>query len=235
VAGQSGSNDGNVTGNHGESDYWVIKLDGTGNLLWQKSLGGTGSDGARSIQQTSDGGYIVAGHSNSTDGDVKGNQGGDDYWIVKLDNIGNLTWQKAMGGTDTDIAKSIQQTSDGGYIVAGYSKSNGGDVPANNGEADYWIVKLTGIQSGTINTSVFQEIAIYPNPVFSQLTIDLEGKELSLDGALATISDLHGRIILEKSISSLMNTIDLADLSKGVYLLKIKGMGWQTIQKLVLD
>ena len=97
---------------------------------------------AYSIQQTTDGGYIVAGHSNSNDGDLTGNNGYPDYWLVKLDASGNITWQKSLGGTSYDRAYSIQQTSDGGYIVAGHSNSNDGDVTVNNGWYDYWLVKL---------------------------------------------------------------------------------------------
>jgi len=142
VAGSSYSNDGNVTGNHGYGDYWIVKLDTNGNIVWQKSLGGSSYDEAHSIQQTSDGGYIVAGYSYSNDGDVTGNHGYDDYWIVKLDTGGDILWQKSLGGSNADEAFSIQQTSDGDYIVAGYSYSNDGDVTGNHGYYDYWIVKL---------------------------------------------------------------------------------------------
>ena len=142
VAGQSESNDGDVTGNHGGDDFWIVKLDSTGNLSWQKSLGGSNDDEAYSIQQTTDGGYIVAGTSKSINGDITGNHGGDDYWVVKLDASGNLSWQKSFGGSYSDEATSIQQTIDGGYIVAGSSGSNDGDVTGNHGISDYWIVKL---------------------------------------------------------------------------------------------
>ena len=111
-------------------------------IEWQKSLGGSGVDFALSIQQTSDGGYIVAGYSESTDGDITGNHGSYDFWIVKLDPAGDLLWQKSLGGLGIDLAESIQQTSDGGYIVAGRSESNDDDVTGNHGSADFWIVKL---------------------------------------------------------------------------------------------
>ena len=142
VAGYSSSNDGDVTGNNGNKDYWIVKLDATGNITWQKSLGGSGGDDASSIQQTTDGGYIVSGYSESIDGDVTGNNGNVDYWIVKLDATGNITWQKSLGGSYDDVAYSIQQTTDGGYIVAGLSASDDGDVTGNNGGVDSWIVKL---------------------------------------------------------------------------------------------
>jgi len=142
VAGYTESNDGDVSGNHGRADYWIVKLDAYGNIIWQKCLGGSDDDWAYSIQQTNDGGYIVAGWASSTDGDVSGNHGGLDYWIVKLDSNGNIIWQKALGGSDYDYAYSIQQTNDGGYIVAGRTYSNDGDVSGNHGGWDYWIVKL---------------------------------------------------------------------------------------------
>jgi uncharacterized repeat protein (TIGR01451 family) len=142
VAGWTQSINGDVSGNHGGEDFWVVKLDMTGNIQWQKCLGGTGYDRAHSIQQTTDGGYIVAGHTNSNNGDVSGNNGYYDMWVVKLDYQGNILWQKCLGGTGYDRAHSIQQTTDGGYIVAGYTYSNNGDVSGNHGDSDMWVVKL---------------------------------------------------------------------------------------------
>jgi len=142
VAGYTYSNDGNVTGNHGLIDIWVVKLDSTGSVLWEKCLGGLSSDSASSIQQTSDGGYIVAGYTNSNDGNVTGNHGVEDCWIVRLDSAGTLLWQKCLGGSSSDYTSSIQQTADGGYIVAGYTWSTDGNVNGNHGLGDYWVVKL---------------------------------------------------------------------------------------------
>ncbi|MCL5037335.1 MAG: hypothetical protein M1269_09505 [Chloroflexi bacterium] len=142
IAGKAFSNDGDVSGNHGNGDYWVVKLDNTGNIEWQKCLGGSGYEEAWSIQQTADGGYVVAGGTWSDDGDVSGLHGHWDYWIVKLGNAGNIEWQKCLGGSSDELAYSIQQTSDGGHIVAGGTYSNDGDVSGNHGTWDYWIVKL---------------------------------------------------------------------------------------------
>jgi hypothetical protein len=143
IAGYTQSNNGDVTGNHGNSDYWVVKLATTGYIQWQKTLGGTGDEYAYSIQQTSDGGYIVAGYTNSNNGDVTGNHGNNDYWVVKLSDAGIIQWQKTFGGTQNDYAYSIQQTRDGGYIVAGSTSSNDGDVTGNHGGSDMWILKLS--------------------------------------------------------------------------------------------
>jgi uncharacterized protein YuzE len=110
-------------------DYWVLKLDTNGNVTWQKTYGGTNMDQANSIHETLDGGYIVAGYTDSFNASF----GVSDYWVLKLDANGNVVWQKTYGGTSVDKAKSIQATSDGGYIVAGSTGSYG-----NN----YWVLKL---------------------------------------------------------------------------------------------
>jgi hypothetical protein len=157
VAGYSlSSASGDITGtNHGSLDFWVVKLDGSGNIVWNKLLGGNGYDIAYAIQQTTDGGYIVAGTTaSSASGDVTGTNHGppgfSDCWVLKLDGSGNIIWNKLLGGTDDEAGESIQQTTDGGYIVAGYtySSANGDVTGANHGGSDYWVVKLDG--SGNI-------------------------------------------------------------------------------------
>ena len=140
-AGYTYSSDGDVTNNQGDNDYWIVKYDVTGNIVWQKTYGGTSSDIANSIQQTTDGGYIVAGYTLSSDGDVIGNHGSIDCWVLKLDAAGTIIWQKTYGGTGSDKAESIQQTADGGYIIMCTSNSNNGDVTDNHGNYDYWVVK----------------------------------------------------------------------------------------------
>ena len=147
LAGQSSSNNGDVSGNHGSADAWIVKINSTGSLQWQKALGGTSNDGASSIQPTPDGGYIVAGYTASTNGDVTGNHGGGDNWVVKLSSTGSLQWQKALGGTSSDWALSTQPTPDGGCIVAGFANSTNGDVTGNHGNGDAWVVKLSSTGS----------------------------------------------------------------------------------------
>jgi hypothetical protein len=143
IAGETYSNDGDVTENHGYRDFWIVKLSATGEIQWQKSLGGSWEDEAKSIQQTSDGGFIVAGYTALNDGDVTGNHGGKDFWVVKLSAEGEIQWQKCLGGSKDDEAESIQQTNDGGFIVAGYTASKDGDITGNHGGKDFWVVKLS--------------------------------------------------------------------------------------------
>jgi hypothetical protein len=144
VAGASGSNDITGTNYHGGStDYYILKLDANGEVVWQQLYGGSGWDGALSIQQTDGGGYIVAGGSDSTDIPGTNYHGGSaDYYILKLDANGAVVWQQMYGGSGEDEAISIHQTSDGGYIVAGMSSST--DIPGctNHGNGDYYLLKL---------------------------------------------------------------------------------------------
>lgn len=135
---------------YGEDDYWLVKLDSTGDISWQKTLGGNGADYLLSIQQTTDSGYILGGYSFSGISGVKNESqiGIWDYWVIKLDLYGNIQWQNTIGGTSYDFLKCIEQTADGGYIIGGYSNSGiSGDKtePAWIGGVvgfDYWLVKL---------------------------------------------------------------------------------------------
>ncbi len=150
IAGYTTSpNDGNVSGNHGGEDGWVVKIDSNGAIQWQKCLGGAETDFLNAIIQTSDGGYAVAGKTFSNDGDASGNHGGGDAWVVRLNDTGGIQWQKCLGGTLEDVANSIVQTSDGGFIMAGYTESSDGEVVGYHGDGDCWVVKLNdtgGIQ-----------------------------------------------------------------------------------------
>jgi len=142
IVSYTNSNDGDVSGWHGDLDYWVAKLDISGNIQWQKCYGGSSLEIPNEIQQTADGGYIIAGESYSTDGDVKGLKGKNDYWLVKISNAGTLEWQKCLGGTSYEESHSVKQTSDGGYILAGVSTSVDGDLTGNKGSNDFWVIKL---------------------------------------------------------------------------------------------
>lgn len=132
--------------NLGMEDYWVVKLDASGNVQWENTIGGDWSDYLESIFPTSDNGYICGGWSASdATGDKTENSLGQyDYWIVKLDSAGNIQWQNTIGGDDWDFLLSISQTADGGYVCGGHSFSNisGDKTEINLGGIDFWVVKL---------------------------------------------------------------------------------------------
>ncbi|QMU28782.1 hypothetical protein [Adhaeribacter radiodurans] len=114
--------------------------------VWDKTLGGNGTDELKIVQQTSDGGYILGGSSNSQPGIDKSqaNKGNFDYWVLKLNADGSKAWDKTFGGSKSDYLFSLQQTKDGGYILGGNSESGkGGDKSQDaKGYSDYWVVKL---------------------------------------------------------------------------------------------
>jgi len=148
VIGTTQSDDGDITDPPGYIDFWIVKLDAAGAVQWQKTYGSNNTDYAYAIDQTADGGYIFTGMAGSTDGDVTSSAYGSQIWVVKLDVSGNMQWQKTFGGSNQEYGYSVRQTTDGGYIVAGSSASNDGNVTGNHGDFDVWILKLSA--TGTL-------------------------------------------------------------------------------------
>lgn len=144
VTGTLASGDVTETG-RGGIDFWFLKIDATGTKQWDKRFGGTLGDMLEEVQETSDGGFIITGWIYAGGGDVSGTvQGERAMWVLKLDASGNKVWDKVLDGPGQDYGFSIQQLSDGGYIVGGYTMSSAsGDVTnTNHGGSDFWIVKL---------------------------------------------------------------------------------------------
>jgi len=132
----------------GMTDFWVLKLDGAGNIQWQNTIGGSSNDYLYSVDLTDDGGYILGGVSSSN---VSGDKtvprydiGYGDMWVVKLDSQGNIQWQQSMGGDETDQITAVIQTDDQGFLCAGDSRSGktGNKTEASMGDRDFWLVKL---------------------------------------------------------------------------------------------
>ncbi|HRA60505.1 MAG TPA: hypothetical protein PK901_11700, partial [Bacteroidia bacterium] len=189
-----GWSDSNISGDktedsQGNYDYWVVKLDAAGNIQWQNTIGGNSVDYLTSIQQTTDGGYILGGWSNSgVSGDkTENSQGANDYWVVKLDPIGYIQWQNTIGGGSYDYLTSIQQTTDGGYILGGMSQSDvsGDKTEICQGDFDYWVVKLDA--SGNIQ---------WQNTIGGNSWDELESLEQTTDGGYIlggySYSDISG-------------------------------------------
>ena len=140
--GGSDSNDVDITNNKGSYDFWVVKSEAGGNMIWEKSFGGSEIDEARGIVSTYDGSHIIVGDTRSNEQDVSLNNGAADLWIIKISDDGDLIWNRSIGGSNFDVSRSINKTSDNGFIIAGSSRSSDGDVARNQGQNDAWIVKI---------------------------------------------------------------------------------------------
>ncbi len=141
MAGFSESDDFDISNTKGSYDFWVVKVDKNGSMLWESSFGGTGIEIAYDITKTQDGGYAVVGNTFSTDTDVSKNNGESDLWIIKIDDDGNLLWERTFGGSGFDAGHGIHTTVEGGFVIAGNTKSTDGDTTENNGENDLWVLK----------------------------------------------------------------------------------------------
>ena len=140
--GSTSSSDGDVSENKGGNDAWIVKLNGLGEIEWERTFGGTSNDVATSVIQTIDGGYAIGAYSRSIDGDLTQNKGNTDAWIIKINSEGILTWQKTFGGSGHDYTRDLLENSDGSYILGARTESNDGDVSGNHGQNDLWIVKV---------------------------------------------------------------------------------------------
>lgn len=148
AVGQSGSVEGDGTGTKGGADFWVVKFDNEGQKVWHKKFGGAGEDIANSVVRTPGNNYIILGSTLSNDGDVPGNKGQQDAWLISIDGNGNLQWQRTLGGASNDWLNNLKPAGDGNYLMSGWTASNDGDIAYNNGAIDAWIVKVNA--AGTI-------------------------------------------------------------------------------------
>ncbi len=113
----------------GNGDFWLVKTDAGGTEEWSHTFGGSNFDECKSVQQTTDGGYILGG------GTMSYGAGSNDFWLVKTDVSGTEEWSRTFGGSNNDVCSSVQQTTDSGYILGGWTESYGA------GDADFWLVK----------------------------------------------------------------------------------------------
>ncbi len=227
ITGRSMSNDGDVTGHHGtpttsgsgNDDIWVLKVSASGDIQWQKSLGGDFNDNAADGRQTADGGYVIVGTTASYNGDVIGNHGNwtsgmADFWIVKLNPIGSIQWSRCIGGTGAEVAMELDLTTDQGFAIMGRSTSNNGDCTAAYGLNDMWLVKL-GPETLDVNGSKTPDFALYPNPAFDSFSIQAREPILEL-----LIYDLAGKCI--QSFMQPSPNINVSGLTAGMYIVKIR-------------
>lgn len=141
MAGSTSS--GNLKNYHGKYDMWIVKMNSSKKVEWQKILGGSEDERATAVIQTSDGGYAVVGETKSSDGDVSNLKGIQDIWLLKLNAKGDIEWKKSIGGTLQEGANDIIESADGSLLIAGYTHSRNGDVSIGTlSGRKMWLVKV---------------------------------------------------------------------------------------------
>ena len=222
VAGYSNSVNGDVpaTG-HGGFDYWVFNIDDTGKVLWKNSYGGFGNDILNQADVTYDDGAILGGYSISTDGQVSGNHGGNDYWMVRIDKMGNPAWANTFGGSMGDTIYSIVATSDSGYAAVGASNSVNGDITNPQGNEDIWLVKLKNDRSVSVSTiDANKAISVYPTLTSGEISIDLPA---GYDKAELYLTNIAGsrQVINSVVVNGNQRKISCVSLQPGMYFLQV--------------
>ena len=141
IVGDTRSSDFDVALNNGAADLWMIKISTDGTLIWEKTIGGTNFDVARSISKTQDNGFVIAGSSRSADNGFV-NQGQNDALILKINTEGILEWQKTVGGSEIDFLYDAIQLNNKTIIAVGESSSSNGNITTNQGFSDALIIKI---------------------------------------------------------------------------------------------
>jgi hypothetical protein len=136
------SNDGDILFNHGKTDFWLFKTNDIGEIVWEKTYGGSEQDYPSNMLPTPDGGFVLFGETYSIDGDVDCNHGDGDWWLVKTDSLGHIQWSRCYGGSHKELARQMIYAHEGGYVMTGRTGSVDGDISHNNGQYDVWVVKV---------------------------------------------------------------------------------------------
>jgi hypothetical protein len=216
LAGFAMSNTGIFSGNHGNEDCWVFKINDDGDLLWQNLLGGTKQDRTFAIAAKEDGGFWLASIARSSDGDVSLNKGSSDVWISKLSSAGELEWERALGGGGLDMVTSVTLSHDNKCVFAGYTSSNNGDVAGPlKGGSDFWIVKVGENFPTSTQAPTPLALDLFPNPAQHYISFSLPQDEPAVQ---ITITDVQGREWLMPTIHARQH-LDISRLPAGAYWL----------------
>jgi hypothetical protein len=226
----------------GNMDYWVVKLNKEGDIEWQKTYGGQYADLLRSMEQTSDNGYILAGYSTSpVSGDkTDADKGMGDYWIIKINDVGEIQWQNTYGSDGDDEPYVIHQTSDEGYIVGGNSNSRNALTPlggiVSNG-TDFWVLKLDN--KGDIlwsKTYDFGKTDILTSLVVNTNKSYLIGGHAKTESKRSLVTDLAGKAGVNKEKDGINDYIALKIDDKGEELWnKTVGSGGEDILRTLIE
>lgn len=226
LMGGAGSIDGDVKGNHGNAisrtaDIWVVCISNIGNIQWQKCYGGSETETGFGIDALVQGGYVIAGQTFSTDGDITEIRGGIsaglDGWVLIISETGELQWQRNCGGSAEDRLRSVAHTSNGGFVAVGETNSNDDDITYKHPPAyypDVLLMQFTCTQCLNVQ-SIANALTIYPNPATDYITIN------GTKAKYVEIVDLLGNIKLSCKIYTDKTTIAVNGLPTGLSLIHI--------------
>lgn len=223
VVGYSKSPNGDLDTNYGEEDVWVIKLDDTGSMVWQRNYGGTGLDIGRKVIQCLEGGFLLLGYTRSHDIDVSGNHnihGSADIWAVKIDDTGAIEWQKCLGGVNSEFGLDVIQMQSGNFLICGYAESWTGDLDKNYGGYDGWLLKLSNPNIVSAKTIVNEHvISIYPNPANDKVMVSIN----SVDKGELALVDMQGRVLAIQALNEQIKqySFDVSGVPVGNYYIRI--------------
>ncbi len=214
----------------GLQDYWVVKTDASGNLQFDRRFGGNGSSFGTWVNQDNDGGYWLAGYSNSSNViDVtEPSYGGSDFWVLKIDSTGTKTFDRRFGGFGDEFNPSMAALNDSVYLVFGQSDSGSSSVKLSQsrGWLDYWLVNFTWAD-GTSGINPYPSenmFSVYPNPSNGTFTLEMTAE---ISGPYQFIlTDLAGKIVYNERIffdgKQKYHTFNLTQIRNGFYFLEIK-------------
>ncbi len=230
--GHASSNNGDCSGNHGEADLWILRTDAAGNLIEQHMVGGSQNDDSGSAVRNADGSYTIAGGSRSSDGDVPGNQGLSDTWLVRVTPQGVVLWSATFGGPGVEYFTDLCAMPASAYCAIGTTSSDFGDVSNNHGQYDVWALRtgtdFTSIEAHAATPAAF---TVFPNPVGNVL--QLHGAGPLEPSAAIRVRDQLGREVLSappQLIAEGSWRIHVAGLPPGFYTATFKALGPQAVR-----
>lgn len=220
LVGSTESSNLDVSLNHGWYDVWVIEADLDGNLLWEKTYGGTYNEYGNGIGVIGDQ-LVIGAVTSSSDGDIPHKEIGWDYWVFSIDQQGNILTNETYGGNGTDWLQDLDIGIDSSVWVIGYTNST--DILNNQavGFSDGWILKLGGLMVDNDDkfTDDFKTVKVYPNPAGDYFRVQSPEQ---MDGADLLLYDITGKVVLVKSLNSVVSTVDVRNLPGGLYLYSIQ-------------
>ncbi len=234
--GYAGSNDGDISGWHGEGDIWIVKVDYNGDIVWQKCLGGSDSEFISTLALTDEGDILIPGYTRSVDGDVTGNHTISEYehdiWLVKISSEGDLLWEHCFGGIwDEQVNFGFIKKTDSNFVIAGQTDYGPSfDVACTphggNYDKDFWVFEvkdtLVGMQDERV---VEKKFKVYPNPAKDYIVFEFDVRSLEFEvGAnnLLRITNTFGQQIALLQVNSEKTVWDTRNIQNGIYFYSVE-------------